>query len=570
MPSFDINYRKGFATGKLIIDRYRIGHEIGGGGMCWVYAAADEVESNRQVVIKTPQAEYLSDEWVSRKFAQERESLSRLQHEGIVKLLGYGTTEENFPFIVLEYIDGVTLESIISDLAFDLPRCGKLSLQIAEAIDHSHNRGIFHRDLKPSNVMLTRESAFEQSKLIDFGIARVINSLFSPTNQTRFNVGTPYYISPNRWDGKPDDQADDLYAFALVVYQMLTGRNPLQQAENELQLVDLQTKIPPPGIYNRRLPFAVDEELMKALAINPLERHRTVLEFGQKLAKFLMAKNKSTSGKIKPKSNPSVTPKRVNVYTGEEYFQPGNLETAIAEWTKAIESNPSSDFLLTRRGISFLLKNDFENARQDALKALKINSQNDLALLIQALVFFMQGLFDLSVADLTRIGDLNPTNLPALLVLGDIYFIREEPQRAIENYSKLLQINPEFSWGNANRGIVFYDLKDYEKAIQDFTAAINLNLRRDWIYHYRGKSFHRLGQLDFAVADFTAAINLSPKPAKIYHDRAKAYFKMGELTKANEDFEQANQIFGKKFDKNFAEEKNALTALQEYLLWISK
>ena len=275
---------EGLPPGTILNERYRIEKKIGAGGMSHVYLSTDQWKRDQHAVIKIPFVKFLNDRWVVRKFKQEAESLSRLKHPGIVQLLGHGIYDQQFPFVILEYINGINLTDILDKFKVDPQRSLRIILQISEAIEYAHREDIFHRDLKPDNIMvLNANSDNESIKIIDFGIARIDNSFFKTSSNTRYQVGTPHYISPNRMRHDPDDRADDIYALGLITYEMLTGINPLRAANDFDELKKIHENITPPRKINSSIPLAVSQEIVKALSLHQKNRHATAEEFGKKL-----------------------------------------------------------------------------------------------------------------------------------------------------------------------------------------------------------------------------------------------------------------------------------------------
>jgi len=355
---------EGLPIGTILNERYRIEREFGSGGMSHVYLSSDRWRKGHFAIIKTPYAKFLKDRWVIRKFKQEAESLARLKHPGIVELLGYGEFEKLIPFVILEFVEGITLREVISELPTQPKRAAKLFLQIAKAVDYAHSQQIFHRDLKPENIMIQYpEKEKEGIKLIDFGVARIEESFFITSTKTRYQVGTPHYISPNRLRHNPDDRADDIYALGLIIYEMLTGTNPLCQAGSYEELEQIQEQIRQPRYLQPELPKAVDREIVKALSLNPLNRHSSVIEFGTNIyeAFFVIEQKNKTdiSHRLQEKVAFEITDEdnRLAAITqGEKYLITGDFESAITFYNLKIKENQRSDLYYSRRALAFLMK----------------------------------------------------------------------------------------------------------------------------------------------------------------------------------------------------------------------
>src|SRR5215470_4781088 len=187
---------------------YEILSRIGAGGMGEVYKARD-TRLDRVVAIK------VSKEQFSERFAREARSIAALNHPHICQLYDVGPN-----YLVMEHIEGSPLKGPLA-----LDQALKYGEQICDALDQAHRKNITHRDLKPANIMVTKAGV----KLLDFGLARIAADSGDET-VTMAVMGTPAYMAPEQWEGKPGDGRSDIYAFGCVLYEMLTGKRVPQQA----------------------------------------------------------------------------------------------------------------------------------------------------------------------------------------------------------------------------------------------------------------------------------------------------------------------------------------------------
>ncbi|CAN5237372.1 hypothetical protein BH10ACI1_BH10ACI1_04180 [soil metagenome] len=587
----------GLPVGTILLDRYRIEREIGAGGMSHVYLAGDQWRNESYAVIKTPFAKLLDDKWVVKKFKQEAESLARLDHQGIVKLLGHGEYEKQYPFVILEFIEGATLKQLINEMTSDPKRAVKIFLQIAQAVEHAHSHDIFHRDLKPENIMLKQIGTEDESvKIIDFGIARIDNSFFVTGTKTRYQIGTPHYISPNRLRHDPDDRADDIYALGLIAYEMLTGTNPLREARDFTELKRVQEQILPPRQVNSKLPKAVDREIVKALSLNQSNRHSCALELGTRLHDaFFSAKQDTTKTLIYQPAKAKNQYATVKVLTaedylanesfdetklltavspGEQFLLQGDFESAIAFYNEKIKTNERADLFYSRRAMAFLMKKDYENATLDCQKALKIYSKNDFAHLIRGIIYRLRLWSAEAETELLKAININQNNLEAALILGDVYASRNEIEKALNYYSHICRVNPRFTWAYSNRGNLYYNKGDYTAAIEDFTLAIKTNPDLAWNYYQRAKARAKSEKNAEAVEDLTEAIKLDPKNTTFYNERAKLYFNLGKTSEALTDFNRVKEFSARvsfiadEQGSMEKDKKSGLASLIDYLKWI--
>jgi serine/threonine-protein kinase len=265
----------------LLKDRYRIESAIGSGGFAAVYLARDTELHNRPVVIKVLHERQESREWVEKKFRQECEALSRIGHPGIVGVKDQGSLPDGRPFLVMEFINGVTLRSAMKDPGgMDLRRAAALLRQVAQALSVAHDAGVHHRDLKPENIMIRDlGDGQELAVIIDFGIATVLDSEVPPSTATMI-AGSRYYMAPEQLEGRPQ-AASDIYALGVIAFEMVTGSRPFR-AGSAVDLFLQQQHGPQQGPCALRpdLPPAAGVVILKALSFDAAGRYARATEFG--------------------------------------------------------------------------------------------------------------------------------------------------------------------------------------------------------------------------------------------------------------------------------------------------
>ncbi len=268
--------------GRYIIER-RLGH----GGMGEVYLARDTKINDRSVVIKVLSSALRENTYARQKFKQESEALSRIHHDGVVSVLDTGEWADGRPYFVMPYLQGETLRPQIPPHGMDLERAAAILKQIGAALEHVHEKEIFHRDLKPENIMLKRDS--DRVVLIDFGIAKVRHSSIAPTTANGPSAGTLAYMSPEHLQGEDITAASDVYAMAVVAYQMVTGRQ-LFAPESAAQLLDLQREgvRAQPIDLRRGVSRKAQAILIRALSFDPNSRYQNARQFGDELADALL------------------------------------------------------------------------------------------------------------------------------------------------------------------------------------------------------------------------------------------------------------------------------------------
>jgi serine/threonine protein kinase/dipeptidyl aminopeptidase/acylaminoacyl peptidase len=280
---------KPLGLGVVLSNRYRIERPIGKGGFGVVYLAHDLQLHEKPVVVKLLEEHGDNDDWLHAKFRKECEALARIDHPGVVGVLDQGTTAEGNLFLVMQYVDGVTLRSALKTGLLELSRVANLLYQTADALNAAHDEGVCHRDLKPENIMLRRlRGGREQAVIIDFGIAAVADSAVTATSQTRVAGSLPY-MAPEQLNGKPE-AASDIYSLGVVVYEMVTGRRPFQaSAPVELYIQQQRGPLRNPSQLRPQLSTAAENAILKALAFDPKHRYTSAADFSDDFSKGMSA-----------------------------------------------------------------------------------------------------------------------------------------------------------------------------------------------------------------------------------------------------------------------------------------
>jgi serine/threonine protein kinase len=268
----------------MLCGPYRLERLLGSGGMGSVYFAErvdGEVVQRVAIKLLRPSA----DSSRSReRFLAERQILANLSHPNIAKLLDAGHREDGQPYLVMEYIDGTTIDVFTAGLGIRLTV--SLFLKVCAAVSDLHRNLVVHRDLKPANILVTAEG---EPKLLDFGIAKILD-LISDPGATNMPVLTPNYASPEQALGGAASTATDVYSLGAVLYKLLTGAPPHRFEEDsgtDIVAVISSGKITPPSELAPGLKGDLEIVLLKALRREPQERYATVEQFSEDLENYL-------------------------------------------------------------------------------------------------------------------------------------------------------------------------------------------------------------------------------------------------------------------------------------------
>lgn len=259
--------------GTLLGNRYEILELVGKGGMANVYKAKCTM-LNRFVAIKVLKDEFSQDQDFIKKFNIESQASAGLSHTNIVSVYDVGT-QENIHYIVMEYVEGVTLKKYLDDNgALPVDEAIDFSIQIVSALNHAHRKGIVHRDIKPQNIIVTKD---KQLKVTDFGIARAVSSYTMKIDDTA--IGTAHYCSPEQATGRYTDEKSDLYSLGIVMYEMLTGKLPFESDSSvSVAIKHIQEEPVKPREIMPTIPEDVEAVVLKAMKKDQSERFKTASE----------------------------------------------------------------------------------------------------------------------------------------------------------------------------------------------------------------------------------------------------------------------------------------------------
>jgi serine/threonine-protein kinase len=268
------------AQARLLGGRYQVGELLGYGGMAEVHRGRD-LRLGRDVAIKMLRTDLARDATFQMRFRREAQNAASLNHPAIVAVYDTGEerapTGEALPYIVMEFVSGLTLKEVLAAEGRLMPRRAlELTADICAALEFSHRHGIIHRDIKPGNVMLTQNG---QVKVMDFGIARALASGATTMTQTSAVIGTAQYLSPEQARGEAVDARSDVYAAGCVLFELLCGHPPFV-GDSPVSVAYQHVREDPraPSEINRDVTPDVDAVVLKALAKNPLNRYQSAGE----------------------------------------------------------------------------------------------------------------------------------------------------------------------------------------------------------------------------------------------------------------------------------------------------
>jgi tRNA A-37 threonylcarbamoyl transferase component Bud32 len=272
--------------GKSLNGRYVIEEMLGQGGMSAVFKATDP-NLKRVVAVKMIHAHLSNEPDFVRRFEEEAKAVAQLRHPNIIQVYDFNHDDENY-FMVLEFVPGETIQDHLKRLSasgrrLSITNALEYMIDICEAVDYAHQRGMIHRDIKPANLML---NVMGQAILMDFGIAKIVGG--TQHTATGAVVGTAMYMSPEQIKGEHPDRRSDIYSLGVTLFEMVGGRPPFEaDSAMTLMMMHINDPVPNPRDLNPEVPDDLVAVINKALAKHPNDRFQTAAQMATALRKVL-------------------------------------------------------------------------------------------------------------------------------------------------------------------------------------------------------------------------------------------------------------------------------------------
>lgn len=257
--------------GSLLAGRYLLESQLGEGGMAVVYRARHQLV-DRPVAVKVMNAHLVRDPALKERFRREAKNAAAIAHPNIVEISDYGEAEDGTPYLVMELLEGISLDKLVERGPMAAPQVAAIGAQIARGLARAHDFQVIHRDLKPENIFVARGPGGRQvPKILDFGIARSLHDQRLTSQGQLF--GTPQYMAPERVTSIDAGPAADLYALGVILFEMTTGQLPFRSSDLTGYLIAHMQQPPPrPSDFVANVPRRLEELILRLLAKRPEER----------------------------------------------------------------------------------------------------------------------------------------------------------------------------------------------------------------------------------------------------------------------------------------------------------
>jgi serine/threonine protein kinase len=522
---------------EIIIGKYRRREEIGGGSFGRVYRGIDTTNNERIVAVKVMyNAPHCSPEERER-FLHEAEMLKRLDHPNILTILDEGVHEET-PYIVTNYAPGGSLRQRIKRQAgkpLAITEALTILQQIAQALDHAHQKNVIHRDLKPENVLFDRQG---DVLLADFGISSLLGS--ESVRLTTFS-GTLAYMSPEQSQGKISRESDQ-YALGCIAYELFTGQQPfsafgpwdLMRKHQEEQPTSLRS-------LNSSLPEDLEQSVLKALKKERKERFESVLKFAAALTSS-QGVQYFKDQQYEPALKAFEQAIDLDANNASAHYQKGlvlrelkRYEEALQAYERSIELDSNFAPAHNEKGSALHKLGKRKKAMQAYEQAIAVDPNLALAYSNKGHVLNEIKKYAEALPVLEQATSLNPNDPIAHRRRGDALHNLERYKEALKTYDRAIALNTHNAVAYRNKGYTLHNLEKYEEALQEYTKALLLNQDDAVTYSHIGEALNKLKRYEEALKAYDQSLALNPNDTITDSNRRIALRNLKRYKKTKEE-----------------------------------
>ena len=555
--------------------QYKILEKIGEGGMGVVFKAHD-LKLNRLVALKFLPSHFAANSTEGQRFLQEAKAASALNHPNICVIHDIQYQEER-QFIVMEFVDGVTLGQKIRGGPLKVNDSLTYAIQIAQALHEAHKNGIVHRDIKSDNIMINSKN---QVKVLDFGLAKL-----NETNRltlTSSTVGTAAYMSPEQVESKPMDQRTDIWSLGIVFYEMLTGELPFKaEHQSALFYLILNEHPPAPSALDRRIPHQIDSVVFKMLEKDCTQRYQTTKELLENLqevkSEFDIAERTVKTKAIAVLPFDNISPDKES-----DYFSDGLTEELIASFSRlkdvrVVSRTTSMQYKGTKKdvktigrelGVRYIMEGSVRKF-QDNLRitAQLIDVESDAQLWAEtykgqlADVFDMQEQVSKQIVDalmvkltptekvvLTKRATLNAEAFDCNLRARNFLYHRTKKSvhAAVQLFQKAIELDPRYAAAYAGLGEACATLyQSFERKEPWLDRAIESSLKALMYDSSLSEAYAALALSYFNKKSLNEALTASQKAIELDPNNFTGYWILGRIYHSTDRDREAVEMFKK-------------------------
>jgi len=550
--------REEWKEGTVLEGRYTV-QQVMKGGMGTVYVIFDSIQV-KFLAFKTFQERYLWNDRAIKQFIKEAEIWIKLErHPNVVNAERIEVIEGK-PYIVLEYIQGNDLESILKAEILPVKKSMEYAIQFCEGMSYAYKKlGLIHRDIKPSNCFITREGVV---KISDFGLGKIfdesppeaealslsqlitekkkLDKKFSSGSSTGL-VGTLPFMAPELFVNLNETTARaDIYSFGLVFHIMLTGINPFF-SEDPSELIQNHLSLQPKPLYsyNPEVPEALSAIVLKCIEKVPEKRYDDFTNLKKAIEEAYFDSFHTHYHYQEPQ----------DIFSEEDWLNKGislaslsRHKEAVITFDQALKINPQSIEGKIQKGTSLIRLNRTKEAIVCFDEVLKIDQRSWKAWFFKGEALRKTGKREESLACINRALDRDPDQPEALRSKGNLLAETGKELDSLIYFNRALELKPKFGELWSDKGIVLLKLRRYNEASTCFLKAIEINPRSYLAWSHRGEVLFRLGFCSEAIDAFQTALSLKPGSVRELVGTAHAYQELGDYQNALNTIDQALKI----------------------------
>lgn len=522
----------------MVDDNYKIVALIGHGGMGTVYKAINLV-TNSTVAIKLFSSSVAKDKETLKRFEQEARALSNLDDSELLTIHDSGMSPDGAPYLVMDYIEGDNLAEILKREKIDIPRAFSLFSQLCELLNRAHRRGIIHRDIKPSNILISKQQSeldtatpvVERVRIVDFGIARIVDSVHGDTTNlthTGAVFGTPTYMSPEQCKAhQAVDQRSDIYSLGCVMYEVLTGHPPFV-GDNPIQVAMQHLNDAPKPFKTKDFSKDLELVVLQCLAKDPKNRYQSVEELSKDLE--LVRQNHHPKHLKRPKSD------KTRHLSGTEIWFVLLLTTLVGALVYGLTVQESL-FISHRPSVvgTAAKSSKAANEVRQLTAEIKLHPEDKFWYMKRAQAYSDLKRETDAIADYSKVIKLDPQDVHAYTNRGSSYAGLRKWNLSMSDENKALSLSPNHVNAICTRAIIFMETEDYSSALKECERAIQLDPARVDAYLTRGRVYMRTDQLKSALREFDTVINMAPHLTAGYWNRSQCHLALKNFTRSITD-----------------------------------